>query len=306
MTAHGPVVLGDAQVRERLDAGTAIEAVRGALLAHAAGRLAAPARAQAPLGPGDLVYTSGRLADRGVFGFRAYNTFVGGENLVAVWEEDGPRLSAIVHGHEIGPRRTGAIGALAVDAAARPGPVRVGLVGAGRQAWAQIWALLATRPIAEVAVASRRPERARQFAERLAAELGVTAHPADSVEDAVRDRDVVITATSSASPVLDADWIAPGTHVSSLGLKFADQQEIPAALAERADVIFTDSRAQVASGPGDPLIPADRMLELGSVLAGAADARTSPEQITLFCSVGLAGTEVAVAEALTHRHPGAE
>jgi ornithine cyclodeaminase len=310
MSTHaGPVVLGDAQVRERLDAGTAVQAVRGALLAHAAGELVAPARSRAALGPGDLVFTSGRLGDRGVFGFRAYNDFVGGEHLVAVWEErgrdgGGPRLSAIVHGNELGPRRTGAIGALAVDAAApTEEPLRIGLVGAGAQAWAQIWALLSLRGIAEVRVASRRPERAREFAGRLAAELGVTAHPADSVEDAVRDRDVVITATSSKQPVLEADWISSGTHVSCLGLKTAERHEIPPALAERADVVLTDSAAQAASGPGEPLVPAERMLELGAVLAGEAEARTSADQLTLFYSVGLAGTEVAVAEALTRRHP---
>lgn len=295
------LVLNDDDVRARLDAATAVGAVRAALLAAHAGTLHAPPRVRADLGGGDLVFTAGRMDPPGVFGFRVYDTLVGAEQLVAVWDSRDGRLQALVRGEELGARRTGAIGAVAVDVAARPGPVRLGLVGAGTQAWTQLWAIRAVREITTITVTARHPEHAAAFARRAAAELGVTINPAGRTEDAVRDQDVVIVATNSTTPVLQADWIAPGTHVTTLGPKTASRHEVPADLADRVAVILTDSAAQLAAYPEPHLFAGRPMAELGAVLAGAAAGRTSPEQITVFCSVGLAGTEVAVAAALCER-----
>jgi alanine dehydrogenase len=296
-----PLLLNDHDVRAHLDPVTAVDAVRTALLASHQGTLHAPPRVRADLGDGDLVFTAGRLDPPGVFGFRAYATFAGAEQLVAVWGLDDGRLRALVYGDELGARRTGAIGAVAVDLAARPGPVRLGLAGAGTQAWAQLWALTAVREIAEVTVTARHREHAAAFARRAVAELGVAARPAATVEETVRDRDVVIVATNSVVPVLQAQWISPGTHVSTLGPKTVSRHEVPAALAGRASVILTDSSAQLAAYPEPHLFAGQPVTDLGAVLAGAATARSSPEQVTIFCSVGLAGTEVAVAAALCDR-----
>ncbi|MFI1563253.1 ornithine cyclodeaminase family protein [Streptomyces sp. NPDC020490] len=277
--------------------------MRDALVAAHHGTLQAPPRVHADLGDGHLVFTAGHLRAQGLFGFRAYDTLVGAEQLVAVWGSDDGRLRALVHGDELGPRRTGAIGAVAVDAAANPGPIRLGLVGAGTQAWTQLWAISAVRQVREATVVARRPERSAAFARRAAEELGVGVRAVPVVEDAVRDHDVVVVATSSTEPVLDADWIAPGTHVTTLGPKTVSRHEVPADLADRADVLLTDSLAQ-AAGYGEPhLFPVDRLTGLGAVLAGAAAGRTGPDQITVFCSVGLAGTEVAVAAALCEPTP---
>ncbi|MEW1653706.1 ornithine cyclodeaminase family protein [Streptomyces sp. NPDC093707] len=297
------LLLDDDDVRAHLDAGTAVTAVRQALLAAHHGTLDAPPRVQARLGDGDLVVTAGRLRSQGLFGFRSYDTVVGAEQLVAVWGTEDGRLRAVVHGDELGPRRTGAIGAVAVDVAARPGPVRVALVGAGPQAWTQLWALCAVREVVDAVVVARHRERAAAFARRAADELGVEARAVATVEDAVRDRDVVIVATGSAVPVLDADWLAPGAHVTTLGPKTATHHEVPVTLADRARTVLTDSPAQAAGSPAPPLFPADRLVSLGAVLAGAAPARTGPDDLTVFSSVGLAGTEIAVAAALCEAVP---
>ncbi len=100
----------------------------------------------------------------------------------------------------------------------------------------------------------------------------------------------------------EAGWIAPGGHLTTLGPKTLSRHEFPAALAERAAVILTDSPAQLAAYPEPHLFAGQPVTHLGAVLAGAAAARSSPGQITIFCSIGLAGTEVAVAAALCH-HP---
>lgn len=292
------LLLNDDDVRTRLDAPTAVGAVRRAILAAHEGALDAPPRVRADLGDGYLVFTAGRLRQEQLFGFRAYDTAVGAEQLVAVWDAADGRLRVVVHGDELGARRTGAIGAVAVDAAANPGPVRLGLVGAGRQAWTQLWAICGVRQVLEATVATRTPERARVFARRAADELGIEVRAVADVEQAVRERDVVVVATNSPVPVLDAGWIAPGTHVTTLGPKTVSRHEVPAALADRADLLLTDSLTQLTGYAEPHVLPADRMVELGDVLAGAAPGRTDPDQITVFCSVGLAGTEVAVAAAL--------
>ncbi|MFG3093371.1 ornithine cyclodeaminase family protein [Streptomyces sp. NPDC048202] len=293
----------DDDVRARLDAGTAVRAMRTAILAHYEGTVRAPPRVRADLGDGHLGFTAGQLREQELFGFRAYDTLVGAEQLVAVWNTRSGELTALVHGAELGARRTGAIGAVAVEVAAGPGPVRVGIMGAGAQAWTQLWAMLAIREVEEVVVAARRPERAEAFAHRAADELGVRTRAARTAEDAVRDRDVVIVATNSAVPVLDAAWIAPGTHVNTIGPKTASRHEVPAALAQRASVVITDSPAQAASHPEPFVLAADGMVDLGAVLARAVPVRTGPGQITVFSSVGLAGTEVALAATLVRRPP---
>ncbi|MFI6895206.1 MULTISPECIES: ornithine cyclodeaminase family protein [unclassified Streptomyces] len=299
------LLLNDDDVRAHLDAPTAVRAVRNALLAANEGGLHAPPRVRADLGGGQLVFTAGHLRAEKLFGFRAYDTLVGAEQLVAVWDTEGGRLRAVVHGDELGARRTGAIGAVAVDAAANPGPVRLGLVGAGTHAWTQLWAISSVRQVREATVAARRPERAEAFARRADEELGVTVRAVRTAEEAVRDHDVLVVATNSPVPVLDADWIAPGTHVTTLGPKTISRHEVPEALADRADVLFTDSPAQATAYSEPHILPVDRMIALGAILSGTATGRTSPEQITVFCSVGLAGTEVAVAAALgeaAHHH----
>ncbi|MFR9676412.1 ornithine cyclodeaminase family protein [Streptomyces sp. TR06-5] len=295
-----PLLLGDEDVRARLDPATAVRAVRDALLAHHAGDLDAPPRARAPLGESDLVFTAGRLRGRpGLHGFRAYDAAGAAEQLVAVWDSATGALRAVVHGQELGVRRTGAIGAVAVDACARPGPVRVGLIGAGAQAWAQLWALRAVRPVAEVVVATRRPAAARDFARRAERAWGLPVRAVDGAETAVRGRDVVLVATSSPVPVLRAEWLEPGTHLTTLGPKTTARHEVPVELADRAAVTVTDSPAQLGAYPEPHVFHGRPIASLGAVLAGEERVRQRAEDVTVFCSVGLAGTEVAVAGTLS-------
>src|SRR5262245_25165524 len=114
--------------------------------------------------------------------------------------------------------------------------------------------------------------------------------------------DVVVCATSSDTPVLEAGWLAPGAHVNMLGRKTADRRELGLDVAERAAVIATDSPAQTRAYGApfflDGTAHLARMADLADLIAGKATARPSPEAITLFCSTGLAGTEVLVADAL--------
>jgi alanine dehydrogenase len=128
---------------------------------------------------------------------------------------------------------------------ARPGAAQIAVIGTGTQAWAQPWAICAVRALGEARIRSRTGDRRERLAQRARDELGVDARPALSAEHAVRDAGIVVLAASSPVPVIDAAWIAEGCHVTSLGPKQRGRAELDPALAERADVLVTDSLAQV-------------------------------------------------------------
>jgi ornithine cyclodeaminase len=286
----------DADVRA-MPAITAVETMRQVLVSADSGRLASPPRVRAELGELNYVYTVGQLAD-GTSGFRVYRAGrPSGDQLTAVWEPDG-RLSGIVVGGELGARRTGAIGGVAADLLAREDAASVGLIGAGTQAWTQLWAICAVREIDTVRVHSRAREHREAFATRARAELGLSAQPAATAREAASEAAIVVLATTSRSPVIEAADIAPGTHVTTVGPKSVGGHETPVELAATAAVIACDSPAQ-AGAYGEPFFTGDAPLtDLAAIASGRVPGRSTREEITLYCSVGLAGTEVALAARL--------
>ncbi|TDB96186.1 ornithine cyclodeaminase family protein [Micromonospora fluostatini] len=291
------LLISDAEVAATLDAATTVAAMRDALLAAHAGHLVAPPRAAAPLAGGRLVLTAGQLVGEW-YGFRSYDTFghPGTEQLVVLHDARTGAVRAVAVGEELGSRRTGGLGGVAVDALARPDAATVGVLGSGRQAWTQLWATAAVRDLREVTVHSPNPAHRTAFAARVHAELGVPARPVDSASAAVRDRDVVLVATTSVTPVLAAADLAPGTHLNVVGFKQLDRHEFGTDLLDAAEVLVTDSPAQAGAylPPMLAALPpyAGRLRDLGAVLAGAVPGRTGADQVSVFCSTGLAGTEV--------------
>jgi alanine dehydrogenase len=279
-------ILDDAAVVAGLDAAAAVGAMREALLAAYRGDLVAPPRVRA----GVLIFTAGRLAGHW-YGFRSYDIQFGGEQLVAVHSEPAGELAGVAVGTALGDHRTGALGGVAVDVLARPGATTLGLVGAGSQAWSQLWAIAAVRPLTDVAIFSRTPDRRAAFAARAEAELGVRAHPVASAREAVSERDIVVLATSSATPVLEAAWLSPGTAVTTLGPKQAGRAEFGMDLPARASLLATDSPAQLTAYDPPALLADAPAVHLGAILAGEHPGRASADDVTLYASVGLAGTE---------------
>jgi alanine dehydrogenase len=289
-------VLTDADVRKALGATTAVAAARRAVEDAYGGRLAAPPRVRIDLAENALVFTAGGYAE-GLIGFRVYGLWPGSsDQAVLVWREDG-RLAGCVVGSELGVRRTGALGGVAVDALARSDASRVGVVGSGPQAWAQVWAIAAVRELVEVAVFSPTREHRQRFARRVQEELGIEARAFDSAEDTVEAADIAVLATRSERPVIDAGAVRAGTHVTTVGPKTASAHETPPALAERAGAVVSDSPQQ-ATAYGEPFFTSRELVHLGAVLAGDRPGRQADSDITLYCSTGLAGSEVVLAGAL--------
>ncbi|MDG4785725.1 ornithine cyclodeaminase family protein [Micromonospora sp. WMMD1102] len=290
----------DAEVSARLDAATAVEAIRDALLAAYRGRFVTPPRAAVPLAGGRLVLAAGQLTGEW-YGYGSYDTFGHGESeqVVALHEAGTGRVRAIAVGAEIGSRRTGAFGGVAVRALARPDAATLGVIGAGGQAWAQVWAVAAVRRLREVTVFCRSPAGREKFAARVRSELGIPARPVSTGPEAVRDRDIVVLATSSPTPVISAADLSPGCHLNTVGPKQVGRAEFGPDLLDRADLLVTESLEQ--AGAYDPPMLgtvgayAGRLRALGGVLPG----RTTADQVTVFCSVGLAGAEAFLLDRLT-------
>lgn len=297
------LLFSDDDVAATLGASLTVDAMRDALLAAHQGRLIAPPRASASLGGGRMVLTAGHLTGEW-YGFRSYDTFGHPESgqLVVLHDAGTGAVRAIAVGEELGSRRTGGLGGVAVDALARPDAATLGVVGSGRQAWTQVWAAAAVRPLAEVTVYSRSAANREAFAARVRAELGVPARAVGSATAAVTGRDIVVLATTSRTPVLDARDLAPGTHVNTVGFKQRHRAEFGVDLLDAADVLVTDSPAQAAAydPPMLAVLPpyAERLRDLGAVLAGVVPGRTGADEISVFCSTGLAGTEVFLLDRL--------
>jgi ornithine cyclodeaminase/alanine dehydrogenase-like protein (mu-crystallin family) len=289
-------VLTDEDVRRLLDAPTAVTWMRSALLEAHAGRLVTPARVQTELGSGRLVFTTGALAGEW-FGYRSYDTFPAspGQQLVVVHDWQTGLVHGLAAGKELGPRRVGAIGGVAADELANPEARTLGLVGTGVQAWNQLWAISAVRDLAEVRVFSRDAARRAEFADRARTELGLASRAVDSARVAVEGADLVVLATSSSSPVIDSDWVGAGAYLTTLGPKQVGDAEFGPELLARADVAVTDSIAQISAyDPPNILVgtpAADRLVSLGAILSGSAQGRAHEDEVVVFCSVGLAGTE---------------
>jgi alanine dehydrogenase len=218
--------------------------------------------------------------------------------LVTLFGLDGS-LEAFIEADFMGAYRTGSATAVAVRALARPGPATVALIGTGWQANTQALAVSRVIGIKELRVFSRDYERRAGFAREQADQLGVATVAAGSAELAVRGADVVITMTTSQSPVIEADWVEPHTLVVAAGSNFRNRAEIPPDLVARAQTVVVDQLAAAQLESGD-LIAAheagkfdwSRAVELGAVVAGKWQKQPGPG-ITLFESHGLALWDLA-------------
>ncbi len=190
-------------------------------------------------------------------------------------------------GRLITEMRTAAVSAVATEALARRDACVLAILGSGVQARSHLEALRLVRRLSEVRVWS--PHRAGEFAARYGARA------AASAEDAVRGAHVVVVATTSKTPVLRGEWLSPGMHVNAVGASRPDWRELDDSVLSRAR-IFVEQREAAAKESGDVIAAGRIDAEIGEVILGAAAGRSSPEEITLFKTVGVAVEDVVAAE----------
>ena len=203
--------------------------------------------------------------------------------LIALFDEDDGRLLALMDGTRITAVRTGASAAVAADTLARRDSTVLAILGAGVQGGSHLDAFPHVRPFAEIRIASRTPEHAAALAARHPAAVAV-----GTFEEAVTGADVVCCCTDAREPIISFGWLAPGTHVSSVGGTFGpelDQATIS------AGTVFVEWRGAVENLPPAGAhelqgVDPDRVTELGEVLAGIRPGRTSADQTTVYKSTG--------------------
>ncbi len=215
--------------------------------------------------------------------------------------DDGSPL-AVIDGTSLTALRTGAASGAATDLLARPDASVAAVFGAGVQGRTQLEAVLAVRSLREVRVVDPSPEAAEAFCLEMTEKTGVPVKRAPTAAEAVREADVVCTATTSRAPVFDDADLKPGVHVNAVGSYRPDVREVPEATVARATIVV-DHRESALAEAGDLLMPLragaireDRLAtELGDVLDGRKPGRTSAEEVTLFKSVGVAVQDLAAA-----------
>jgi len=211
---------------------------------------------------------------------------------------DGRPLCILESG-PLNEQRTAAADAIAASVLAREDAQTLAIVGAGRQAAAEVRAITSVRPIRTVLIVARSPERAAALRDRI-----VTFHAGAveicGAEEACGRADILVTATSSRAPLFDAAWVRPGAHVASMGSDQLGKQELPPALFSRARLFCDLVDQSTRIGEFQHTQPAARgsITAIGDVLTGRASGRTSADEITVFDSSGLALQDLFIAKAL--------
>ncbi len=220
-------------------------------------------------------------------------------------------LRALLDASAVTAIRTAAVSALATRLLARENACVLAIIGTGVQARKHVESIPLARRIQRVLVAGRTSEHARRFVEGMSRTTSLELSAADTAEAAVRAADIIVTATDSPTPVIKREWLRPGAHVNAVGASRPTTWEIDPGIYQNA-VAFCDRRESLQVEAGDFLqaaangfIPSvDAVGELGELVTGKRNGRTSADQITLFRSLGLAVEDLAAAECVVQKQEG--
>jgi ornithine cyclodeaminase/alanine dehydrogenase-like protein (mu-crystallin family) len=294
MKTDQPLFLNEEQVRERLSMAELISAMEKALIDFSAGRVNQPVRSVLSVDPhgGFLglmpAFTPDGLGLKAVTFYppnaqRGIPTHMA--TIFLVDPETGTPL-AIMDGRLITEMRTAAVSAAATKLLASPDAKVLAILGSGVQARSHMEALKLVRRFEEIRVWSPTLAHAKEFAR----EIGATAMPA---EEAVRGADVVVTATSSKTPVLNGDWLKSGCQVNAVGACRPDWRELDDQAMQNS-VVFVDSREGALKESGDVILSGAKIYaELGEALAGKVLPQAN--KTTVFKSLGMAVEDIAAA-----------
>ena len=303
------------EVEELLDPDELIDALAGAMVDLSGGRASVPERVAALVDERDGLlgampgYTpsAGALASKLVtlFPRNAGAELPTHQAVIVAFDPENGRPTALMDGTAITALRTGAGSALATRLLARENAATIAILGTGAQARSHAHAVTRVRAFEELRVAGRSRPKTEALATELSGELDLRVRAAASWEEASDSADVVCATTHALEPVVRREWITPGVHVTSVGYN-PQGREVDDATVVDALVVVESRAAALApfpSGSNDLLQPIERRLisaehvhaEIGELVEGSSPSRTSPEQITLYKSVGVAVQDGAAA-----------
>jgi ornithine cyclodeaminase len=307
------LVLSAAEVHRLLAYDECADAVRAALAALARGEADQPLRTVVrPAGAAGLMalMPSYLAAESPVYALKAIvvtaaNPAIGldaHQGIVLLSSARTGEPLAVLNASALTEIRTAAVSAVATALLARPDADVLAIIGTGVQARSHLRAIAGSRPLRQVRVAGRSHAAAIQFAELMRDQTIVPVVACVSAREAVAGAGLVVTATSSAQPVLQRGWLAAGTHINAVGACIPAARELDSAVMADA-ALFADSRESVRSESGDFVLaladgaigPDHIRAELGEILTGMAPGRRDDQEITVFESLGLAVEDLAAA-----------
>lgn len=310
-------VLTESEIRSLVDPPAAREAVRAAFVALAEGRALLPDVLHL-----DITRQRGEVHVKGAYidGFATWSVkaasgfydnperglpVASGVSL-AFDAETGFLDTLLFDNGYLTDLRTGAAGALATDLLAAPHLRRAAIIGTGGQARFQLEALLHVRRPERIVVHGRSPERVEAYVREVRDIHGIELETAPSLRAAVEGSDLIVTTTPSREPIVMADWVQPGAHVTAIGSDLPEKRELDPELLRRAQRVVADhlpqarTQGEVHHAMRAGLDEAD-VVELGAVAAGTAPGRTAPDDITVADLTGLGVQDAAMAELVTRR-----
>lgn len=311
-------LLTEAHVSALLPLADLIAAMETALARFSAGEVLQPVRSVLMVGPQKAYFglMPAYVADPPQLGAKIVTVF--GDNharglpshlaTILLLDPDTGALIALMDGRYITEARTAAVSAVSARHLARPEASTLAILGAGVQARSHLEAIAAVRPIRHARIWSPTASSRERFVAEMSGHVPAALTAAASAEAAVRGADIVVLVTSSPTPVLDHAWVAPGTHVISVGACRPDQREMDPALVA-AGRLVVDSRAAALVESGDVVggIAEGRFSaahvtgELGDIVRGALAGRASADEITIFKSLGMAVEDVVAADLVYRR-----
>ncbi len=310
------LVYTEPEVRAALDMPSLIDAVEGAFVAASRGAAEVPSviHLDVPESGGEVHVKAGHLHGASHYAVKVASGFSrtdppAVDGLVLVFDAtDGSLAALLLDDGFITDARTGAAGGVAARHLAPERVDAVAVIGTGAQARYQLDALAAVRPaFAHVRVWGRNRDHATRCVDDLLARPGLPEGCrfaiAESVHEAVDGADVVITCTASRAPLVRAEWLRRGAHVTALGSDAVGKQELDPGVLDAADLLVCDDREQSARigelqhAPGN----AARAVELGAVASGSAPGRTAADQLTVCDLSGIGVQDVAAAALVLRR-----
>lgn len=301
-------------IRSRVTMSDVIEAVKKAFSMAEKGEINTPLRTVIPAKNGSLLFmpacseaiNMAVLKTVGVFPANAAEGRSTTPAEVQLIDAATGYTLAMMDGTYVTRQRTGAASGAAFEVLGKKNCRKGALIGTGGQAEAQLEAMLTARSLAEVSIFSPNREKCAAFTEKMRAKFadkGVSVLHAATADECVTDADLIITVTTSETPVFDGSLVKKGATVSCVGTYEPNKHEIDPALVARADKIFCDSVDAVLSESGDLLIPLREGLitaddirgGLGEVINGTLTGRESEDEIIVFETVGIAAQDLTTA-----------
>ncbi len=303
------IYLTEDDVAWLLDMDSAIDCVEEAFRQWAFGKAENQPRRRANAKGATIHFLSAGAEYLGYVGYKSYVTTRAGARFQFVLSEaEHGQPVAMIEANLLGQMRTGAASGVATKYMARPDARVVGCFGTGFQARSQLKAICSVRRIERVEVYSRNDDRRRAFADEMAEYCNVPTVAVHSPDEAAAEKDIVICATTTKSPLFDGHVLDEGTHINAVGSNYLSKAEIDVTTIRRADHVVCDSLEACQLEAGD-FVPAiedgsldwPRVHELSDVVVGRETGRALREDITLFKSVGLGLEDLAVAVRIFER-----